>query len=217
LKIWDPFITFSKEIVSTLSSVAQPRRKIAEFDNVIHTTTTYTASFLDTGSLTSIIDARETRGLWMMHTALFAADNRPSPIYGFDIICSATKVTGCFHDLSPTTEPSPFTHDYNSTRSRPLPDWAKEIFSPNMIATALPNSEQITALTSIGLTTLSNYVTTLTEHPTTSDQEYINAHMEGKRKYCYNQLQNTNSKNVIVSLGLSEEYVTEFKKDQFPH
>lgn len=215
--MWNPFITFSKEIYTSLSSVAQPRVKVADVNNVIHTTTTYTAPFLDTGSLTSIIDARETKGLWMMHTALFAADNRPSPIYGFDIICSATKVTGCFHDLSPTTEPSKFLHDYNSTRSRPLPDWAKAIFSPNMIATALPNNEQIIQLTSIGLTTLLNYVKTLTEHPTTSDQEYINAHHSAKSHYCRNQLQNTNSKNVIVSLGLPEEYVTEFKKEQFPH
>ena len=213
--MWNPFITLSKEIYQSLQEHASTVTR--DVNNVIHTTTTYTAPFLDTGSLTSIIDARETKGLWMMHTALFAADNRPSPIYGFDIICSAKKVTGCFHDLSPTTEPSNFTHDFKSERTRALPPWAQKIFSPNMIATALPNSEQQQQLTSIGLTTLSNYVTTLTEHPTTSDQEYINAHMEGKRKYCYNQLQNTNSKNVIVSLGLSEEYVTEFKKDQFPH
>ena len=36
-------------------------------------------------------------------------------------------------------------------------------------------------------------------------------------KYCDNQLQNTNSKNVMISMGLDPDYVTQFKKLSLIH
>ena len=49
-----------------------------------------------------VVDARETKGLWMMHCCVFPHTHNSAPIYGFDIIAGKYKVTGCFHDYSPT-------------------------------------------------------------------------------------------------------------------
>ena len=51
-----------------------------------------------------VVDARETKGLWMMHCCIFPHTHNPAPIYGFDVIAGARKITGCFHDFSPTSD-----------------------------------------------------------------------------------------------------------------
>ena len=53
--------------------------------------------------------------------------------------------------------------------------------------------------------------------PLQSEHARIVDYSHNRAKYCKNQLENTNSKNVMVSLGLEEEYVTQFKKRQFPY
>ena len=91
----------------------------------------------------SVIDMREEKKMWMMHVACFAKPNFPMPIYGFDVIVGKNKVTGCFHDMSPTLDkllPSIAFEEFNQTvapfipkRERELPPWAKEIFSNHMV------------------------------------------------------------------------------------
>jgi hypothetical protein len=49
-----------------------------------------------------VVDARNTKGLWMMHVCCFPALNNDSPIYGFDVIAGKNKMTGAFHDFSPS-------------------------------------------------------------------------------------------------------------------
>ena len=49
-----------------------------------------------------VVDARITKGLWMMHVCCFPNLNNDAPIYGFDIIAGKNKITGAFHDFSPT-------------------------------------------------------------------------------------------------------------------
>lgn len=216
---WNRFIDMSRRIESQIiqwgASLDMSKK---EGDGWKHTTISFHHKKLDKGTCISIVDARESKKLWMMHVAAFASDYYPAPIYGFDVITSATKVTGCFHDLSQTTgNPLPFESTYESTRTRELPDWAKEIFSENMIATALPSEEQISQLVDTGLQNLTRYLNFLKNASTTDDQEVVLKHINKKSKYCENQLQNTNSKNVMVSLGLEKEYVEEFKRKQFPH
>jgi hypothetical protein len=83
-----------------------------------------------------IIDARETKGLYMMHLCIFPHTNDPAPIFGFDVIAGAKKVTGAFHDFSPI-EPDHVLMDLFTSRvtglewskPRELPDWARAIFS----------------------------------------------------------------------------------------
>ena len=91
----------------------------------------------------SVIDMREEKKMWMMHVACFAKPNFPMPIYGFDVIVGKNKVTGCFHDMSPTLgsllpsiafeEFKQTVAPFNPKRERELPPWAKEIFSNHMV------------------------------------------------------------------------------------
>ena len=54
----------------------------------------------------STIDARETKKLYLLHVTVFPHTNDPSPIYGFDIVCGPTKVSGAFHDFSISGDPT---------------------------------------------------------------------------------------------------------------
>ena len=48
----------------------------------------------------AVVDARDTKGLWMMHVCVLPDLNNDGPIYGFDVIAGKTKMTGAFHDFS---------------------------------------------------------------------------------------------------------------------
>ena len=47
-----------------------------------------------------VVDARDSKGLWMMHCCIFPHTHNPAPIYGFDVVAGKNKMTGCFHDYS---------------------------------------------------------------------------------------------------------------------
>ena len=49
-----------------------------------------------------VVDARESKGLWMMHVCVFPVIQNDGPIYGFDVIAGKNKMTGAFHDFSPS-------------------------------------------------------------------------------------------------------------------
>ena len=87
-----------------------------------------------------IVDASESKKMWVMHMCIFPHYNCPDPIFGFDIVCGKNKITGAFHDFSISGE-SQMNKWYRNKMSeiewnkpRELPDWAKRIFSPNMLA-----------------------------------------------------------------------------------
>lgn len=215
MNAWEPYIELSRRLDTVFrhdSSRPMSTTITKCWDNGLrHTTTTYKSETLADGTCISILDARESKSLWMMHVAAFSSS--PAPIYGFDVITSSKKVTGCFHDLSPTVEsPLVFEHTFLSERTRTLPPWALSIFSPNMIAAANPSPEQAIQLQSIAENTLSRFLSFVSHHPSTPTKTYTNS----LAKYCENQLSNTNSKNVMISLGLPEDYVNQFKKRQFP-
>ena len=44
--------------------------------------------------LTDVVDARESKGLWMMHVCIFPNLDNNGPIYGFDVIAGKNKMTG---------------------------------------------------------------------------------------------------------------------------
>jgi len=89
-----------------------------------------------------VVDARETKGLWMMHCCVFPHTHNPAPIFGFDVIAGKNKITGCFIDYSQTGNPDHpmieyFGEEvsrYEWIKKRELPDWAKRIFSDHMVA-----------------------------------------------------------------------------------
>lgn len=164
-----------------------------------------------------VVDARETKGLWMMHCCIFPHTHNPAPIYGFDVIAGKNKITGCFHDFSPAGDGEhPLIEwfcdeaqklQWNKTRK--LPDWAERIFTPCMIAAGnVQDSEELAQIISMVKTTTSVYLKSVVEtnhtaRDTTPAQNY----------YCENQKQNPHTPRVMTSLGLNEEDVQVFIQD----
>jgi len=164
-----------------------------------------------------VVDARDTKGLWMMHCCIFPHVTDPSPIYGFDVIAGKNKITGCFHDYSKAGDPDhpmmQWFADYVSQlewrRIRELPEWATNIFSPSMVAAGnVQNEEELALIIAMAKDTVEHYLSTVGEtlgqaENTTAAQNY----------YAQNQKQNPHTPRVMVSLGLSEDDVQHFIQD----
>ena len=164
-----------------------------------------------------VVDARETKGLWMMHCCVFPHIHNPAPIFGFDVIAGKNKITGCFIDYSPTTDREHQMIDYFAEevgrydwiRKRELPDWAQRIFSPHMVAAGNVKEEsELSQIASLAHILVNHYLETVgeTNHKvadTTFEQNF----------YAQNQKQNPHTPRVMVSLGLSEDDVTVFIQD----
>ena len=168
-----------------------------------------------------VVDARETKGLWMMHCCIFPHVHNPAPIYGFDVIAGKNKITGCFHDFSPAGDNEHPLIDWFASeaaklqwnKTRKLPEWAERIFTGSMIAAGNVSDEQelaqIFKVVNISIRHYLNTVaeTNFTHKNTTSNQNY----------YCENQKQNPHTPKVMASLGLNEEDVRVFiEKCLFP-
>jgi phycocyanobilin:ferredoxin oxidoreductase len=161
-----------------------------------------------------VVDARESKGLWMMHCCVFPHTHNPAPIYGFDVIAGKNKITGCFHDYSSAGDSEHPMMDWFAdeaqklswNKTRKLPDWAERIFSPSMIAAGnVSDEEELEQVFAMARTTLAHYLSTVAETNNTADDT-----KEAQNYYCENQKQNPHTPRVMVSLGLSEEDVRMF-------
>jgi len=218
--MWDEFIRLSESFSILFEGHFGKATKVPFQEHPDHTNLVYTSDKLALGHI-SIIDKREEKGLWMMHVAAYPDPNYLMPVFGYDVVTSKKKVTGVFFDVSPTLHPSKtekyfqqITKPFTPERTRTLPSWAEQIFSPHMIAASMPDQNQIKQLSYLGRITLTHWIEELQQLE--KHTEYYQQ-KEFLHKYCKNQLQNTNSKNVMLSLGLDEDYVDTFKKYQFPY
>lgn len=164
-----------------------------------------------------VVDARVTKGLWMMHCCVFPHVHNPAPIFGFDVIAGKNKITGCFIDYSPAGDVDHpmieyFAEEvsrYEWNKSRKLPEWAERIFSKSMVAAGNVSDQhelqQIASLASILVNHYTECVgkTNNTAIDTTAAQNY----------YAQNQKCNPHTPKVMASLGLNEEDVTVFIQD----
>lgn len=164
-----------------------------------------------------VVDARETKGLWMMHCCIFPHTNNSAPIFGFDVIAGKNKITGCFVDYSPTSDREHpmcewFAGEVNKLewrRERTLPDWAQRIFSTSMVAAGNVKEEiELLQIRQLAEKCIFQYTETVLE---TTDNR-INT-VEHQNYYAQNQKQNPHTPRVMVSLGLSEEDVKVFIQD----
>jgi phycocyanobilin:ferredoxin oxidoreductase len=161
-----------------------------------------------------VVDARETKSLWMMHCCIFPYTHNPAPIFGFDVIAGKNKITGCFYDYSPAGDKDHpmlewFANETSSLqwkKTRALPDWAERIFSQNMIAASnVQTEEEIAQIYEMAKRGVDHYLdavweTNNTVVDTTEEQNY----------YAFNQKQNPHTPRVMASLGLDEEDVRVF-------
>ena len=161
----------------------------------------------------SIVDARETKNIWMLHVTVFPHLNDPSPIYGFDIVAGPNKVSGAFHDFSISGDStSPMwlwfnartaTLDWN--RPRELPEWAKQIFSKAMVAIGAVGEEELTKFIDLGLTSLGFYLKQVG-----FEQQDIASYEMAQNRYCHFQKMNPHTPRVLQNLGFTEQEARNF-------
>ena len=169
-----------------------------------------------------VVDARESKGLWMMHVCCFPNLNNDAPIYGFDVIAGKNKMTGAFHDFSPS---STFDHlmidgykesveDFIPKKQRELPQWAKNIFTDKMLAAGNVKEDEAGPIIDIALSNLRAW---FDEVPQFNGQGLRDEVIAAQNYYCHNQQQNPHTANVMKSLGLPEDDVEVFCRDMlFP-
>ena len=170
-----------------------------------------------------VVDARDQKGLWMMHVCCFPVLTNDAPIYGFDVIAGKNKMTGAFHDFSASaTLDHPMMQgyaeavaDFIPSKKRELPEWARNIFSDSMIAAGNVNTEE-EAVAIIDLA-LNNLRAWLTEVPEFNGYGETSIVAGAQDWYCHNQQQNPHTPKVMKSLGLPEAAVDMFCTDMlFP-
>ena len=161
-----------------------------------------------------VVDARATKGVWMMHCCIFPHTHNPAPIFGFDVIAGKSKITGCFYDYSPAGDPEHPMLDWFAdeaqklewVKTRKLPEWAERIFSGNMIAAGnVSDEEELAQITEMARQGIHHYLSTVAETNNTAKNT-----VQAQNYYCENQKQNPHTPKVMVSLGLSEEDVRIF-------
>jgi hypothetical protein len=161
-----------------------------------------------------IVDARETKKLYMMHLCIFPNTNSPAPIYGFDIIAGDNKVTGAFHDFSPIGEHplnawfAEQVAPYEWSKKRDLPEWARNIFSTNMVAAGnISDEAELAKVLDLAMRNLSHYLAYIHGHK--SEKDYT---MQ-QNFYCQNQKKNPHTPRVMASLGLDPDEVHKFVEE----
>jgi len=170
-----------------------------------------------------VVDARDTKGLWMMHVCVFPVLNNDGPIYGFDVIAGKNKMTGAFHDFSASaTIDHPMIEGYKEavadfipSKQRELPEWARNIFTDKMLAAGnVKSEEEAVAIIELALNNLRAYFEEISDFNGFGDTQLVTA---AQNYYCHNQQQNPHTPRTMKSLGLDEEQVDVFCRDMlFP-
>lgn len=158
-----------------------------------------------------IVDARDTRKLYMMHLTVFPHRNDPAPVFGFDIIAGPSKVTGLFHDFSPIGGDTPLdawfraaVRDVAWSKQRDLPPWAKAIFNPHMVAAGnVHDPAELDGLLKLVRANLSHYLNRVGSGDTSD-------YTAQQNRYCANQKQNPHTPRVMEALGFEPKVVHEF-------
>ena len=170
-----------------------------------------------------VVDVRDSKGLWMMHVCCFPVLTNDAPIYGFDVIAGKNKMTGAFHDFSPSPDPQhPLVQwyedevsDFIPSKKRELPEWATNIFTPSMIAAGNVNDEaEADAIITLALANLQVWFESVPEYTGNANTDITSG---AQNYYCHNQQQNPHTPRVMKSLGLNEADVDKFCTDMlFP-
>ena len=217
-KVWNTLIEvqhlLEKEFDRTGTEIFEPgmdRFNQPGWINRVWTSDKYRRAHVD------VVDARDSKGLWMMHCCIFPHTHNPAPIYGFDVVAGKNKITGCFHDYSKAGDPNHPMMDWFASevaklewrRERALPEWATNIFSPSMVAAGnVQSDEELDQIIAMAKTTLAHYLETVDETNNTVENT-----TEAQNYYAYNQKQNPHTPRVMASLGLNEDDVTVFIQD----
>jgi len=166
-----------------------------------------------------VLDVTESKKMWIMHICIFPHIDDSSPIFGFDVICGANKITGVFLDFSMADENHPMNKWFrNKTdhlvwkKDRELPEWGKRIFSRNMIAAGQVNTDaELEQVIEVAKECFEYYISNVGW--TVTNNNYSTRH----NYYCINQKENVHTSRFLVNCGHREEDVKKFIDDHlFP-
>lgn len=220
--VWDSLVGlktfFENELNKNARKVDEPGMERFNQDgwiNLVWKSSLFRRAHLD------VVDARETKGLYMMHLCVFPTLTSDAPIFGFDVISGEKKMTGAFLDYSPSIKKdhvmiddfSLITSKLEWKRERELPEWGKQIFSDGMIAAGNVRDEnEIEKLTSIAKMLFLHYNMSLELYSrlTKANPEKVK---DAHNRYAHYQKQNPHTPRVMKSLGLNEDDVDVFVKD----
>ena len=222
--IWDRLIECKDEIINIFEERATEFDEpgLAHFNNDLWINRVWRNDHVRRAHI-DVVDARDTKGLWMMHVCVFPVLNNDGPIYGFDVIAGKNKMTGAFHDFSASaTIDHPMIEGYKEavadfipTKQRTLPEWATNIFTDKMLAAGNVNTEEeAVAIIDLALDNLRAYFDEIGEFTGFGDTSLVQA---AQNYYCHNQQQNPHTPRTMKSLGLNEADVDKFCTDMlFP-
>ncbi|NBP00008.1 MAG: hypothetical protein EBU90_07730 [Proteobacteria bacterium] len=168
-----------------------------------------------------IVDKRDSHGIYILHSTVFPHFNDPSPIWGFDAICGRNKITGAFHDFSAAGDADHYmikwfyqrVSNLTWSKERNLPEWAKQIFSPGMVAAGnIQEQHEVDLLCDLAIETLDYYLNNVG----LSQDSGADFHM-AQNRYCHYQKQNPQVVKSMISMGVAESTITKFvEKVLFP-
>ena len=162
-----------------------------------------------------VVDATDTKRLWMMHVCIMPHLHNGGPIYGLDIVAGERKVTGFFLDYSMSNIPNAPTEYYVASventqwnKQRELPEWAKMIFSEHMVAAGnIQDDHEMNTLVDLATDTLDYYLKNIASLNNTIDTE---TGKQTQNSYAYHQKLNPHTPRVMKNLGLDEKLVELF-------
>jgi len=216
-EVWDALVAVQERMIATFNESGTEvfEMGMSQFNrpnwvNRVWTSESYRRAHVD------VVDVRESKGLWMMHCCIFPHIHNPGPIFGLDVIAGKNKITGFFHDYSSSVDPqhemiNQFGVEADSLewkKTRVLPEWAKAIFSPHMVAAGNINKQdEIDQLVAMSFKSVDAYLSSISKTNNTAD---VAAVKDGQNRYAHYQKQNPHTPRTMISLGLSESDVTTF-------
>ena len=224
--IWDHLIKWKDEILSILDRDCEEYSEagMEKFNKESWTNRTWKNKKVRRVHF-EIVDARDTRGQYMLHLSLFPNLENGGPIYGLDAIASKSKVR-YFHDYSPLLVKEHSLSKYfieesiwfKPSKPRKRAAWATEIFSEGVISGGnIKDEKEINQICTLATSNLESYLDKISDFDGDSKKEDV---IKGQNFYCesfQNQQQNPHTPSVLQSLGLPEEDVTTFCADNlFP-
>lgn len=217
-KVWDSLVQvqeyFEKRFAETGTEIQEPgmeRFNQPGWINRVWSSDNYRRAHVD------VVDARDSKGLWMMHCCIFPHLHNDAPIFGFDVVAGKNKITGCFYDYSPTVNSEhpmldSFAEEANKlewNKTRKMPEWAERIFSGNIIAAGnVQKEEELDQIIEMAKYGVDFYLRVVGE----SNNAGVNS-KDAQNYYAQNQKQNPHTPRVMESLGLNEEDVKVFIQD----
>ena len=223
--IWDRLIECKDEIINIFDASATEYEEpgLDHFNNDLWINRVWHNDDVRRAHI-DVVDARESKGLWMMHVCVFPVLNNDGPIYGFDVIAGKNKMTGAFHDFSASSGGinHPMIEGYKEAvadfipkKQRQLPEWATNIFTDKMLAAGnVSTEEEAVAIIELAQDNLRAYFGEIGEFTGNADEVSTIA---AQNYYCHNQQQNPHTPRTMKSLGLDEADVDRFCTDMlFP-